>query len=105
VTSPASVPAESRLQEFVAVQPYRFEPAGALVLKNVSPTPQVAGSAVPDLKGFVVLAPEKSTLLLWVRKSTIVCALATPTMLAKTTNARCFRMSRCPPPKKFMTQV
>src|ERR1700720_789358 len=63
----------SNVQAFRAVQLYRFAPAEALVLKKASPIEQVAGSVVPDLNGFVVFAPVKSTLLVCVRKSTSVC--------------------------------
>ena len=58
----------------VAVQPYRFCPAGAAVLKNVAPTEQVDGGTVPVCDGLVELAAEKSTLLACVRKSTKVWA-------------------------------
>jgi hypothetical protein len=49
-------------------------PAGAALLKNVSPTEQVAGSTVPNLDGLVLAADEKSTLLACVRKSIKVWA-------------------------------
>jgi hypothetical protein len=64
VTSPASVGApDCNVQEFSAVHANQFDPAGALDLKKASPTPQVAGSVVPDLNGLVVAALLKSTLL------------------------------------------
>jgi hypothetical protein len=51
-----------------------FAPGTAFVLKNVSPTEQVAGGDVPVLEGLVDTAPEKSTLLLCVLRSTrVVC--------------------------------
>jgi hypothetical protein len=59
---------------FAATQPYTFAPAGALDLKNSSPAVQVAGKVVPVFIGLVELAAEKSTLLLCVRKSMVVCA-------------------------------
>jgi len=78
VTSPArNGDPDWMVQELVAVQAYQFEPAGALLLKNASPIPHVAGSAVPDLNGLVAVAAVKSTLLLCVRRSTRVWALAT----------------------------
>src|SRR5579864_1644696 len=64
---------DSKVHEFSAVQAYKFDPASASVLKNVSPTEHVEGTTVPDLKGFVVFAAVKSTLLVCVRKSTSVC--------------------------------
>jgi hypothetical protein len=73
VTSPASVVApDCSVQELSAVQAYRFDPAAALVLKNASPTEQVAGRTVPDLNGLVVFAELKSMLLLCVLRSTSV---------------------------------
>src|SRR5271154_5099249 len=87
VTSPARIPAESSVHEFTAVQPYKLSPEAALVWKKVSPTPQVAGKTVPDLNGLVVLAPEKSTLLLCVLRSTRVWALATPIRTAANRSA------------------
>ena len=64
VTSPARAGApDCNVQEFCAVHAYQFDPAGAFDLKNASPTPQVAGSTVPDLNGLVVAALLKSTLL------------------------------------------
>ena len=58
------------------MQAYQFDPAGAFVLKKASPTPQVAGSTVPDLNGLVEAALLKSTLLVCVLRSTNVCAVA-----------------------------
>jgi hypothetical protein len=49
-------------QILVAVQPYRFAPAAASVLKKVSPIEQVAGNAVPAFDGLVDVAKLKSTL-------------------------------------------
>jgi hypothetical protein len=62
----------SGVQVLVEVQPNRLMPGAALLLKNSAPAAQVAGSAVPTLTGLVEGAPEKSTLLVWVRKSTVV---------------------------------
>ena len=77
ITSPAKIGApDCSVQEFSDVQAYQFDPAGALVLKNASPTLQVAGNTVPDLNGFVVVALLKSTLLVCVLRSTSVCAFA-----------------------------
>jgi hypothetical protein len=45
------------------VHPYRFVPTGADVLKNMFPTEQVAGSAVPVFIGRVEVAAEKSMFL------------------------------------------
>jgi hypothetical protein len=56
----------------VAVQTYKFDPAGALVLKNASPIEHVPGMEVPALNGLVVLAELKSMLLLCVLRSTSV---------------------------------
>jgi hypothetical protein len=77
VTSPAKVgEPDCNVHAFTAVHAYQFDPAAALVLKNASPTPQVAGNVVPDLNGLVEVAPLKSTLLVCVLRSTSVCALA-----------------------------
>lgn len=54
------------------VQPCRFAPTGASVLKYISPTAQFDGSAVPDFSGRVDAAPAKSMLLACVRRSTSV---------------------------------
>ena len=56
-------------QVFVAVQAYRFAPAGASVLKNICPTVHADGNGVPVCSGFVELAFEKSTRFAWVAKS------------------------------------
>src|SRR5580692_11503203 len=40
-------------QIFVAVQPYTFVPAGAVVSKNRSASVQVAGNTAPDFTGAV----------------------------------------------------
>jgi hypothetical protein len=61
---------------FVAVHAYRFAPAEAFVLKNISPVAQLAGIALPAFIGLVEVAPVKSTPLLWVRRSICVCAHA-----------------------------
>jgi hypothetical protein len=60
------------LHVFVDVQPYKFWPAGAFVLKNASPTEQEGGITVPALAGLVEMAPEKSTSFDWVARSTWV---------------------------------
>jgi hypothetical protein len=57
---------------FAAVQAYRFAPAGAAVMKNISPTAQFAGSAVPALNGLVEFAAVKSMLFACVRRSICV---------------------------------
>ena len=64
IPAPAPFP-PSWLQKFVAVHPYRFWPAGALLSKNISPVEHVAGIAVLTFDGFVELAPEKSTCFDW----------------------------------------
>ena len=69
----------------VATQPYRLEPAGAFVLKNISPAEQEAGRDVPVLRGRVELAAEKSTLLLCVRKSMAVWPNPRPAASAAST--------------------
>jgi len=46
-----------------------------LVLKNISPSLQVAGTEEPDLAGMVEAAPEKSTFLVCVFTSTKVWPL------------------------------
>jgi len=61
-----------RVHVFVDVQPYKFWPAGAFVLKNASPRVQEAGIAVPALAGLVEMAPEKSTFLDWLARSSWV---------------------------------
>jgi hypothetical protein len=58
---------------FTATHPYTFTPGAASVLKNISPTRQVAGSAVPVRNGRTSVAVEKSTFLLWVFRSVRVC--------------------------------
>jgi len=67
---PAPVAPPIRLHVFGDVQPYKFWPAGAFVLKNASPTEQEAGIAVPALAGLVEMASEKSTFFDWVARST-----------------------------------
>ena len=62
--------APSGLQVFADVQPYRFWPAAASVLKNTSPTVQEDGIAVPALAGLVKRAAEKSTFFDWAARST-----------------------------------
>jgi hypothetical protein len=49
-----------------------FDPGLALVRKKSSPSEQVAGAARPVFMGLVAKAPEKSTDLLCVRRSTWV---------------------------------
>src|SRR4051812_22930991 len=51
-----SVSLPSTDQTLPVVQPYRFAPAGASVLKKVSPIEQVAGNAVPAFDGLVDVA-------------------------------------------------
>jgi hypothetical protein len=68
VTSPVVPPI--RLHVFGDVQPYKFWPADAFVLKNASPTEQEIGITVPALAGLVEIAPEKSTSFDWVARST-----------------------------------
>jgi hypothetical protein len=58
---------------FVAVQAYIFCPAAAFVLKNRCPGKQAAGNTVPVFIVRVAGAPEKSTFLDCVAKSTAVC--------------------------------
>ena len=60
------------LHVFVDVQPYKFWPAGASVLKNTSPRLHDSGIAVPALAGLVKMAAEKSTFFAWVARSTWV---------------------------------
>jgi len=55
-----------------ATHPKRFDPLGAIVLKNNSPVLQVAGSTVPVFSGRVEIAALKSTFRLWFRRSTWV---------------------------------
>jgi hypothetical protein len=52
-----------------------LEPGVPLVRKNNSPTEQVPGRLLPAFKGLVKDAPEKSTDLLCVFRSTLVCAV------------------------------
>ncbi len=54
----------SVVQVLDAVQPYRFVPAGTVVLKNNWPTWQVAGKAVPTVTGRVKGKVAKSALRL-----------------------------------------
>jgi hypothetical protein len=75
---PPLPPPPSTAHEFVATQPYRFEPAAALVLKNNCPTLQVAGSAVPVFSGRVEISPLKSTSRLCLGKLICVCPTASP---------------------------
>ena len=70
--NPAPVIPAIRLHVFEDVQPYKFWPADAFVLKNASPTVQEGGIAVPALAGLVKMAPEKSTFFDWAAKSTWV---------------------------------
>jgi hypothetical protein len=63
-----------RVQVLVAVQAYRLLPGVALLRKNSSPVVQIAGMAVPTFIGRVEGESPKSTLLDWLRKSTLVCA-------------------------------
>ena len=70
-------PPLSTVQLFAAVQPYRFWPGAASLLKKLSPMAQVAGRIVPVLKGLVAAALEKSTPLVCDFRSTwVVCAAA-----------------------------
>jgi hypothetical protein len=62
----------STIHVFAGLQAYILLPAAAVVRKKNCPTAQVEGSALPVCIGFVDAAPEKSTLLLCVRKSTNV---------------------------------
>src|SRR5208283_3829371 len=73
-------------QVFVAVQAYRFAPAGASVLKNICPTEHTEGRGVPVWSGFVELALEKSTRFVWVARSICVCAAAVSPIKAITRN-------------------
>ena len=59
----------SSVQVFAPAQPKRFAPAAAFVIKNISPTEHVDGSAAPDFRGRVVGAVVKSTFLLWACRS------------------------------------
>ena len=56
---PPPVPV-SAVHAFTAVQPYRFAPAAAALLKKSWPTWQVAGSVVPTVMGRVKGKLEKS---------------------------------------------
>jgi hypothetical protein len=67
---PAPVAPPITFHVFGDVQPYKFWPAGAFVLKNTSPTEQDDGIAVPALAGLVETASEKSTFFDWVARST-----------------------------------
>jgi hypothetical protein len=67
-----SIPSPIRIQVLGDVQPYRFWPGGALVLKNASPSVQESGTVVPAFAGLVNMAPEKSTFFDWVARSTCV---------------------------------
>ena len=58
---PAPVIPPIRLHVLGDVQPYKFWPADAFVLKNASPRVHKGGIAVPALAGLVKVAPEKST--------------------------------------------
>jgi hypothetical protein len=78
----------SKVHVLVAVQPYRFCPAGADMLKNVAPTEQDVGSTAPVCDGLVDVAAEKSTLLACVRKSTNVWASNMASVPSKASNAR-----------------
>ena len=60
-TPPSPAPLDC-VQTFALVQRYRFCPAMASLLKNACPVPQVAGSVVPTVNGFVELDPAKSTI-------------------------------------------
>jgi len=70
---PPPDPPDSRVQMFVPVQPYRFWPAAAAELKNISPAEHNAGRTEPVFIGLVEGAAAKSTVLLCVLKSTAVC--------------------------------
>jgi hypothetical protein len=60
-------------QVFGDTHPYKFDPAGEAVLKNMLPVLHTSGSTVPVVKGMVKVAAEKSTSLLCDLKSTCVC--------------------------------
>jgi len=61
VEPPPPLPPPCTVQVLGAeVQTYTLAPAGASVLRNISPIEQVAGSCVPALAGLVEAAPEKS---------------------------------------------
>ncbi len=60
----------------VEVQRYKFAPGLAIELKNTSPTPQVAGGAVPVFAGFVVAAPLASQFPNKVRLPLMICCAA-----------------------------
>ena len=65
VEAPDPLPGRvSSVHAFSDVQPNTFAPAGALSIKNISPTAQTDGKVVPDLNGLVAFADEKSTSLL-----------------------------------------
>ncbi len=57
---PPPPPPASRLQEFVAMQPYKFCPAVAVVTKNICPVVHVPGNDAPIVIGFVGLTALKS---------------------------------------------
>jgi hypothetical protein len=65
-------PVPSTVHVFVKLHAYTLLPAGAVVRKKNCPIAHVEGRLLPVCIGFVDIAPEKSTLLLWVRKSTNV---------------------------------
>src|SRR4029078_367088 len=52
-----------------------LKPGLPLVRKNNSPTEQVGGRLMPAFRGLVEVEPEKSIDLLWVFRSTLVCAV------------------------------
>ncbi len=60
VELPPPEDAESAVHTLVAVQPYRFAPAAAALLKNSWPTWQVFGKVAPTLIGRVNGKFEKS---------------------------------------------
>jgi hypothetical protein len=65
-------PLPSTVHVFAALHPYTLLPADAVVRKKNCPIAQVEGRLLPVCIGLVDTAPEKSTLLLCVRKSTNV---------------------------------
>jgi hypothetical protein len=79
-----AVPELNWAQLFVAGQPYRFAPEGALVLKKSSPGEQVAGRVVPVFTGLVQSALVKSTFRPCVlRLIRVVCPLEARTSAAE----------------------
>ncbi len=66
------------VQALVAAHVYRFEPAAAVVKKNISPVPHAAGSVAPVCIGFVGPTAERSADFVCVRKLTCVWASANP---------------------------